>query len=183
MENKQITLVSRGQFENKFLNQLANDIGFVFGLPIAIAPFYHDISPCFDPARKQYDANQLLQMVFEEHAATSIKTIGLFKVDLFIPILTYIFGQAHYKGDAGVASMYRLRNEQYGLPENEKLLFERFRKVIVHELGHTFGLIHCHVPICVMRPGSYVEDIDQKNHLFCNKCRNVLDAEIAKYNY
>lgn len=178
MEKKRITLVSRGQFEKKFLDQMAIDVGAVFGIPVTIAPFYHDIASCFDAARKQYDANQLLEMVFSEHETTSLKTIGLFKVDLFIPILTYIFGQAQYKGSAGVASVYRLRNEQYGLPENSKLLFERFRKVIIHELGHTFGLIHCHVPACVMRPGTYVEDIDQKKHLFCNKCRSELDRVI-----
>ena len=117
-------------------------------------------------------------MVYDEHAETSLKTIGLFKVDLFIPILTYIFGQAQYKGEAGVASIYRLKNEQYGLPEDENLLYDRYRKVVVHELGHTFGLIHCHVPICVMRPGVYVEDIDQKKHLFCNKCKSELEAVI-----
>ena len=180
MEKKQITLVSRGQFENKFLNQLANDVGIVFRIPVSIAPFYHDIAACFDPARKQYDANLLLKMVHDEHAETSLKTIGLFKVDLFIPILTYIFGQAQYKGEAGVASIYRLKNEQYGLPEDNSLLFERFRKVVIHELGHSFGLIHCHVPICVMRPGAYVEDIDQKKHLFCNKCTSELEVALRK---
>ena len=175
MEKKQITLVSRGQFENGFLNQMANDVGIVFGIPVVTAPFYHDIAFCFDPARKQYDANRLLQLVYREYAAGSLKTIGLFKVDLFIPILTYIFGQAQYKGNAGIVSVYRLRNEQYGLKANDKLLYQRFRKVIIHELGHTFGLIHCHIPSCVMRPGTYVEDIDQKKHLFCKKCSNNLE--------
>ncbi len=178
MKRKGITLISRGQFEKKFIEQVAFDIERVFGIPVNVAPFYHDIASCFDAARKQYDANQLLELVYLEHEATSLKTIGLFKVDLFIPILTYIFGQAQYKGDAGIVSIYRLRNEQYGLPENEKLLFERFKKVIIHELGHTFGLIHCHVPTCVMRPGTYVEDIDQKKHLFCNKCRSELEEVI-----
>jgi len=61
---------------------------------------------------------------------------------------------------------------------NERLLRERFRKVVIHELGHAFGLIHCHVPICVMRPGTYVEDIDQKKHQFCNKCYAELEAAL-----
>ena len=178
LKRKGITLISRGQFEKDFIEQMALDIERVFGIQVNIAPFYHDIAACFDAARKQYDANQLLEMVHAEHAESSLKTIGLFKVDLFIPILTYIFGQAQYKGPVGITSVYRLRNEQYGLPQNEQLLYERFRKVIIHELGHTFGLIHCHVPICVMRPGAYVEDIDQKKHLFCNKCKKELEQVI-----
>jgi archaemetzincin len=37
-----------------------------------------------------------------------------------------------------------------------------------------FGLLHCHVPDCVMRSSTYVEDLDQKSHKFCNKCRNEM---------
>lgn len=39
-----------------------------------------------------------------------------------------------------------------------------------HELGHTFGLIHCQNADCVIRSSTYMEDIDQKSHL-CNRCR------------
>ncbi|MFA5818621.1 MAG: hypothetical protein WC854_05025 [Bacteroidales bacterium] len=35
---------------------------------------------------------------------------------------------------------------------------DRFKKEVIHELGHTFGLIHCHIPTCVMRSSTYVED-------------------------
>lgn len=174
METKGITLVSHGYFEKEFLDRLAFDVKVAYNVPVTVEKFRHDISSYFDPARKQYDANHLLQLVHAEYAIEGVKTMGLFRVDLYIPILTYIFGQAHFNGDAGVASVYRLRNEQYGMPENETLLYERFRKVVIHELGHTFGLIHCHVPICVMRPGTYVEDIDQKKHLFCKKCSSEL---------
>lgn len=176
MNNKGITLVAHGRFGKEFLARLANDVQLVFGIPVKVAPFFHDIAPYFNPERKQYDANKLLQLVHFEYAKEAYKTIGLFQVDLFIPVLTYIFGQAQYRGNAGIASVYRLRNEQYGMAGNDELLFERFRKVVIHELGHSFGLIHCHVPVCVMRPGAYVEDIDMKKHLFCNKC----GVELAK---
>lgn len=178
MEKKGITLVVQGRFEKTFLDQMARDIETAFGWPVSVVPLTHDILPFFDAARKQYDANRLLQLVHAEYAAESLKTIGLFQVDLFIPILTYIFGQAQYNGSTGIASVYRLRNEQYGMAGNERLLYERFRKVLIHELGHAFGLIHCHVPICVMRPGTYVEDIDQKKHFFCNKCAAELEASL-----
>ena len=181
MEEKRITLVVQGRFETSFLNRLTKDIEIAFGWPVSLAPLTHDILPYFDATRKQYDANSLLQLVHAGYSANSLKTIGLFQVDLFIPILTYIFGQAQYNGSTGIASVYRLRNEQYGMQANEQLLYERFRKVLIHELGHAFGLIHCHVPICVMRPGTYVEDIDQKKHLFCNKCSADLDARLSLY--
>lgn len=181
MEEKRITLVVQGKFETSFLNRMAKDVGIVYGWPVSYVPLTHDIVPYFDAARKQYDANRLLQLVHSEYSSGSLKTIGLFQVDLYIPILTYIFGQAQYNGNTGIASVYRLKNEQYGMQSDEKLLYERFRKVVIHELGHTFGLIHCHVPICVMRPGTYVEDIDQKKHQFCNKCSTALETVLASY--
>ncbi len=97
------------------------------------------------------------------------------RVDLYIPILTYIFGQAKLGGYTGLASLYRLRNEHYGLEPDYALLIDRFSKVIIHELGHTFGLIHCSNQVCVMRSSTYVEDLDQKEKQFCYKCRAELN--------
>ena len=96
----------------------------------------------------------------------------MFNVDLFIPILTYIFGQAFLNGRTGIASAYRLSNERYGIKTDDKLILERFIKEVIHELGHTFGLIHCHIPACVMRSSTYVEDIDQKSMHLCLNCRH-----------
>ena len=47
--------------------------------------------------------------------------------------------------------------------------------LVVHELGHAFGLIHCSNPVCVMRSSTYVEDLDQKHKQFCFRCRAELN--------
>lgn len=180
MNKKGISLISHGQFEKEFLEKIAYDLEIEFGLPVQLSSAYTDLSAFFDPTRRQYDANQLLKLLDSESSYRALKTVGLFQIDLFIPILTFIFGQAIFKGKTGIVSIYRLKNEQYGLPENKALLFERFRKVIIHELGHTFGLIHCHVPSCVMRSTTYVEEIDQKKPHFCKKCRGELGQELQK---
>ena len=132
-----------------------------------------DLSEFFDPGRRQYDGNGLLKAVGKINYTGSVKNIGLFSVDLFIPILTYIFGQAELNGYTGIASLYRLHNERYGLAADETLLLERFTKEVVHETGHTFGLIHCNTPDCVMHSSTYVEDIDQKGMSLCPRCREL----------
>ncbi len=174
MDTQQILLISHGHFEKDFLEKIVLDVQHEFNLPVDIRNGFADISVFYDPARRQYDANQLLKFIDSGSPPEAVKTIGLFQVDLFIPILTFLFGQAIFNGKTGVASSYRLRNEQYGLPRNEKLLFERFLKVIIHELGHLFGLKHCYNPVCVMRSTTYVEDIDQKGHHFCAACHHEL---------
>lgn len=174
MDKQKILLVSCGHFERTFLEKIAANVQIAFGLPVALTENYTDLSSYYDPTRRQYDGNRLLKMMGSVTTEGSVKTMGLFDVDLFIPILTFIFGQAIFRGNSGIASIYRLKNELYGLTGNEELLLDRFRKVVIHELGHTFGLTHCYVPSCVMRSGTYVEDIDQKKHLFCLKCKEDL---------
>ncbi len=170
MSENSIYLISNGNFETDFLEKIAGSVEQEFHLPVRISENHIDLSDFYDPMRRQYDGNMLLREIESLEPASGVKKIGLFRVDLFIPILTYIFGQAALNGSTGIASLYRLRNEQYGIKKDEALLLERFIKVVIHELGHTFGLIHCHNPVCVMRSSTYVEDIDQKGHKLCQKC-------------
>lgn len=171
---QKIVLRYNGHFEQSCLDKIVADIQREYKIPVELIECHSDISIFFDPARRQYDANKLLEFIDSNTGPYALKTIAIFRVDLYIPILTYIFGQAAYKGKSGIASVYRLKNEQYGLKPDEKLLHERLRKVVVHELGHTFGLIHCPNPECVMRSSTYVEDIDQKKLMLCRKCKNEL---------
>ncbi|MEZ5083620.1 MAG: archaemetzincin family Zn-dependent metalloprotease [Bacteroidales bacterium] len=170
MDNKKILLITFGHFEKLWLENIVRDVSVDFQYPVVIKDSHIDLVNFYEPNRRQYDGNKLLKIVESNLSPEFIKAIGLFRVDLFIPILTYVFGQAYFNGTAGIASLYRLKNEQYGMKKDEALLFDRFRKVIIHELGHTFGLVHCLVPDCVMRSSTYVEDIDQKKHTFCSNC-------------
>lgn len=169
-----ITLISFSYFEKDFLEKLAGAIKQEFLFSVNIKEGHIDLSEFYDPGRRQYDGTRLLKEVGSMFPRGSIKILGLFNVDLYIPILTYLFGQAYLKGNAGIASTYRLRNELYGMRQNEDLLRDRFRKVCIHELGHSFGLIHCHSPACVMKSSTYVEDIDQKDQNLCIKCREEI---------
>lgn len=153
---------------------IAREVARELHYPVRTEISHTDLSEFYDPMRRQYDGNAMLRLLDSLVLPENTKRLGLFQVDLFIPILTYIFGQAALNGAAGVASMYRLRNEQYGMQKDDDLLVERFNKVIIHELGHMYGLIHCHIPNCVMRSSTYVEDIDQKDQGFCNRCRAEL---------
>ena len=172
MIQQHITLISFGYFGKHFLEKVAEAVAQEYPFPVNIKESRLDLSEFFDPGRRQYNGNKLLAAVNHISTPRSVKTIGLFSVDLFIPILTYIFGQAFLNGHTGIASLYRLSNERYGIEPDDRLLLERFTKEVLHELGHTFGLIHCLTPTCVMRSSTYVEDIDQKNHGLCIKCRN-----------
>lgn len=172
MNPENITLISFGYFEKGLLEIICDDVEHEFSVPVKIRDGYLALSEYYDPARKQYNGNELLKVIELRFATDTTKTLGLFNVDLFIPILTYIFGQAFLNGRSGIASIYRLSNERYGIKKDQTIFVDRIRKEVIHELGHTFGLIHCSNPTCVMRSSTYVEDIDQKEHMLCNQCRS-----------
>lgn len=180
MNLEYINLISFGYFEKNLLEMISSDVKREFLLPVIYREGHLDISEFYDPGRRQYDGNKLLKVIDLKFAFDTDKTLGLFNVDLYIPILTYIFGQAYLNGRSGIVSISRLSNERYGIKADEKLLVDRFRKEVIHELGHTFGLIHCKNPTCVMRSSTYVEDIDQKDHQLCDKCRMQLSASQEK---
>jgi archaemetzincin len=174
MSLQEITLVSFGYFEKKILEQSAEAVRLEFNHPVSLREGHLDLSEFYDPARHQYNGNLLLNTVDHLPLPENSRILGLFNVDLYIPILTFIFGQAYLGGRTGIASMYRLSNKRYGIAANESLLIERFIKEVIHELGHMYGMIHCHHATCVMRSSTYVEDIDQKEGHFCTVCREKL---------
>lgn len=179
MDLKKITLISFGYFEEGFLRTIAAAVEHEFLAAVTIREGRLDLSEFYDPVRRQYNGTKLLREIDSQYSGESLKILGLFSVDLFIPILTYIFGQAYLNGRTGIASLYRFKNERYGMKTDDVFLLERFKKEVIHELGHTFGLIHCHIPTCVMLSSTYVEDIDQKSANLCLKCRQEFNSSIT----
>jgi archaemetzincin len=174
MDTPTINMISFGNFEKEFLEKISGAVQHEFNCSVFNKEIRIDLSDFYDAGRRQYNGDQLLSIVDSTNVPETNKTIGLFNVDLFIPILTYIFGQAQLGGRTAIASLYRLSNERYGMISDDAFLLERFQKEVIHELGHTFGLIHCHVPTCVMRSSTYVEDIDQKDTHLCIQCRKMI---------
>ncbi len=175
-----IILINLGNFDKIFLQEMSHEVQATFRIPVEVQEEYEDLSPFFDSARKQYNGNDLLKLIDTKNTDENTKTMGLFEVDLFIPILTYIYGQAYLNGKSGIASSHRLGNERYGLKMNPKLFKQRLIKEINHELGHCFGLVHCRQPRCVMQSSTYVEDIDQKDTGFCSGCQELLTISMLK---
>ena len=133
-----------------------------------------DLKLFYSDERNQYHSTLILSKILINIPKDAEKIIGVTDVDLFIPILTYLFGEAQLGGKGAIVSTYRLRNEFYGLPPDENLLYARTLKEFLHELGHTMGLVLCEDYECVMHLSTYVEDIDLKKPEYCLFCRKIL---------
>ncbi len=145
----------------------------VFRATVELHPFHPDLAKVFDPSRGQHHSSGVLKQMLDDlsaHGDPADKLIGLVDVDLFIPVLTFVYGEAQLNGRCAVVSTFRLHNELYGLAPDERLFRDRIEKECVHEVGHTYGLIHCRDVDCVMRSSTYVEEIDLKGGALCRDC-------------
>ena len=163
--------------EEELLNELSSVLEGVFQLPVAILDRTFSLEDGRDFLRNQYNSTWILSQIVKRFPQESCKVLGVTTVDLYVPILTYVFGEAQLDGKAAVVSAHRLRDELYGLPKNPQKLKERLEKEAVHELGHAFGLMHCHEPQCVMYTSTYAEEIDFKSLQFCTSCLSLLERK------
>ena len=149
----------------------------VFPNPLVPVAAPVDLQPCFVPSRQQHHAMLVLAALLRHRPDSECKLLGIVPVDLFVPVLTFVFGQAQLRGPGAIVSTYRLRSEYYGLPPDEGALVERTIKECVHELGHAFGLVHCDDYRCAASASPSVEQVDIKNAGFCQACRAKLQAK------
>ena len=163
-------MATRGIWWRRWPRRLAS----IFRLRVEQHPPSFDPELAFDPARGQYNSRILLAQLLNQQPDQTTRILGVAGVDLFIPVLTYVFGEAQLDGRAAVVSTYRLDNQIYGLPPDRDLLFQRLCKEAIHELGHTYNLVHCHTHPCVMLSSPYVEGIDVKSERFCEDCLGLL---------
>ena len=167
-------------YQAALLPQLEEQLNAAFGLRVERHPPGFDPEIAFEPARGQYNSRILLAQLLRDLRPRCTRILGVTSSDLFIPVLTFVFGEAQLSGRAAVVSTHRLAPELYGLKPNPRLFADRLVKEAVHELGHTYGLVHCSRARCVMTSSTYVENIDLKAAQLCDRCRAELRAGPAR---
>ena len=150
---------------------LLQGVGEAYPLPVHRVDLDLDLGASHAPERQQYHATLLVAGLLRHLPEPHCKIVGVTAVDLFIPVLTFVFGQSQLDGPGAIVSTHRLHPEFYGLPPDDGLLLERAIKETVHELGHAFGLVHCSDYRCVMHASTHVGEVDLKEAVLCGACR------------
>lgn len=160
------------------LSWLAEDIGLFLEVPVRTTGNMPIPDHSFEAERNQYHSTKILKELVREAPADSLKVLGVVEKDLCIPILTFVYGEAQLNGVGALVSLARLRQEFYGVRPDEDIFRDRLHKEALHELGHTFGLIHCSLVECLMYLSNTILDVDRKGRAFCRHCQNALNSKI-----
>jgi archaemetzincin len=169
-----IGILSIGQVDTTVVDKIRENLNVIF--PKTTCMLISEAIPmpeeAFNSRRNQYRSDVILAKIdeFARGDKTSDRILGIVDIDVFVPSLNFVFGEAKCPGKVALISLFRLRPEFHGGKPNAELFMERSSKEAVHEIGHTFGLAHCANPFCVMYFSNSIFDTDRKQVLFCSKC-------------
>lgn len=172
--NARVVLSPLGGVEDDVLRSIQEAVHSVFGLSSTMRCLLPEVGFAFDPARQQFHSTAILDRLAACLPDSGLKILAVVPFDLFIPILTHVYGEAQLGGRACILSTCRLRKGEAG-PCSPAVLAERVAKEAVHELGHTFDLRHCPDTRCIMHYCRSLGDVDRKENQFCRYCRVMLD--------
>ncbi len=167
---KVLHVLPMGQVDPWLLDWLCKELGELFRIRCELVSPGEDIQFAYHPERDQFHSSETLEHIQRFVRPNTWRLLAVTAEDLYIPILTFVFGEAQMGGPCSVVSYHRLRQEFYGLPPDYELLSKRLLTEAVHELGHTMDLTHCHDYRCVMASSHAVEWIDIKDNGFCPNC-------------
>lgn len=167
-------LVALGPLDPEILRRLRVPLTKFFGLPVKILRPVPLPEETRHIVRQQYHSTQLLEYLLTINTIGALRILGVTAVDLYIPILTFVFGEAQLDGQAAIISAFRPRGDADGTNPSLATVISRLLKLGIHELGHTFGLGHCREEGCLMGFAPSLEKLDQKNLLLCRYCQVLL---------
>jgi archaemetzincin len=171
-----VHLLPVGKVDVSLLRDLRAQIPQCLRVDCEIYPASLDAAPSYHAERQQYHSSEILQRMQSLVRPRDWRVLAVADVDLYIPILKYVFGEAQMGGPCAVVSVHRLRQEFYGLDRDDGLVSQRLLKESVHELGHTLDLHHCQDYLCLMSSSHSVEWIDLREGAFCDSCRSQVES-------
>ncbi len=172
-----IAILRIGNVDMDIMSEVQNGLRRIF--PEVDCVILEDIMPvpqdAYDSRRQQYYSSGILAKMRSCVLSSDVnRVLGITQVDLYVPRLNFVFGEAQCPGRLAIISLYRLKPEFYGQSADRELLVERSVKEAVHEVGHTLGLRHCRNSECIMFFSNTILNTDHKRLDFCEKCHPLV---------
>ena len=180
---KAIALQPIGPFSE--LDYIRKEVGAFFHKPVIMLPPIGMPPGALDTSKgERYSADSILHHLASGAGDHLPLIVALTQQDIYTtvrdnngaiksPAYKYavwgIFGLGDCPGAASIVSDHRLRTT------DTAQYHHRLRSVVLHELGHNFGLPHCPNPRCIMNDANEkIATIDNSANDYCPACRKKL---------
>jgi len=165
-----IGVLALGDVPAIFLKVIAAHICGYLQVEARIMPSMAHPHYALDRHRLQYDCGAILKSMQNRTFDGYDKIVGVLSVDLFVPILTHVYGEAQQGGKTALVSTFRLQADARGRSEAAARVYERTAKVALHEIGHLYNMLHCEDERCLMHFSGNLETLDNIPLDFCRYC-------------
>lgn len=169
-----IIIVPLGDLDFYQINKLAANLSVVFSSGVDILQGMELPDEAESEERGQYYSTVILAKLELMRQNDTEKILGITEEDLYIPTQAFVYGEADPQSGCAIMSFYRLRQEFYGMGEDDKQIYSRALKEAIHLVGQLHRLAVCHNPRCVMYQSSSMRDTDAKADRFCDNCQRRL---------
>jgi archaemetzincin len=177
--DKTIIISPIGNLDSAVIESVCKGISRIFGFTVDVLALLENADFALDAGRNQYHSTPILERLEKCAPSPALKVIAVTDLDLFIPVLTHVYGEAQLGGKACIVSIYRLQSSFIQTSTNDPFI-PRIIKEALHELGHTFNLRHCREHACIMHYCRSETDVDKKSDQLCRYCKILLEDEIKR---
>ncbi|HMR74484.1 MAG TPA: zinc-dependent metalloprotease family protein [Polyangiaceae bacterium] len=145
-----------------------------YDMDVRVAPRLGLPKAAYYSPRRRYRAEKLLSFLEKRAPADAYRVLGITAVDISTTKKPYkdwgVLGLANVDGSSCVMSSFRCKRKA----KNAEHARQRFGKVAVHEIGHTFGLSHCPNRGCLMEDAKGSVLTSDREYDLCADCRQKL---------
>jgi len=174
-----VALAAVGEADEGAMRQVEAALARALGVAVRRLPPLPEPDYAHDDARQQYSSTLIMRQALARLPGGVDKLLLVTEHDLFIPMLSFVYGQAQLDGPVALLSLARLRQEFHGLPPNRQLFLRRACTEALHEVGHAFGRVHCDEAGCVMALSTNHQQLDLKGGEYCASCAVLLHDAVA----
>ncbi len=171
-----VALLPFSGVDESYAKLLKTEIEIFYECEVTIIPTKPLPAFAYYKPRNRYKADSLLNYLKANLPKGHSYILGITGKDISTIKEQYpdwgVFGLGFVGGPSCVVSDFRLKKSA----KDKKHLQERLVKVVLHELGHTFGLQHCTASNkCLMRDAEgSITSVDTEEKFLCESCRKKL---------